>query len=122
SGDRSEPSEPPSAGTFVEGRRDDDRRLEPAADREGEARSGLPGRQGQVGGPDVFLEEGGEAAARHGADRLATVLRLIAVTRDRATFGLESHEPAREPVRLLTEEGVAADEVALLELQDPAEV
>ena len=72
-------------------------------------------RRGQVGVGDRALDRVAVAAARHAPDRRALDSHRLRAERDRARVG--EHEAAEPPLRLLPrEQRLAADEVALVEL------
>src|SRR5690606_5047553 len=77
---------------------------------------------GEITEADVRAHGGGGAAARAGPDRRALEIeQRVALAGDPAPAHLEADELAREAGRLDGDEGLLADEVALVELHRPAE-
>src|SRR5699024_8725399 len=61
------------------------------------------------------------AAAGHGADGLTFIEHGVTMACDPFARHLEPDELSSEPLRLLTCEGLSADEVVAVELDDPRE-
>src|SRR5262249_44872486 len=106
---------------LVERRLDDPRARLAPADVHGELLADVAGGRRQQREPDGPAERGGMRAGRDDAGA-GGGLRGVAVPRDPAIAHLEADEPARDSLGLLLLERAAAEEIALLHLDDPAQV
>src|SRR3982751_6142825 len=109
-------------GRVLVERRLDDRRGETlAADLDLERRPFFRSGQREIGRADRHAQRGTHRPTPHLAARRAAVEHRIAMAREAALSHREADEAARETTLLLRDERVAADEVALAELDEPGE-
>src|SRR5215210_4994341 len=110
-----------SLGAAVERRFDDPGGELAAAHVEGQRRAGSGLVRWHVGQAQSLLEGRAPGAAGDGAHGPALGHNRMPLARDSPPLDLEAHELARRALRLLRHQGVAPQEVPLVELDDPGE-